>query len=83
MIDYIKVDDKTMKTTSTSDTLYDYSELLKQKEQLENTKEYTINRITADYDSRIAEVDALIAECVKLKLVKPTLEPVVIEEVIK
>ncbi len=76
MVDYIKVDDTTMKTTSTSDTLFNYGELLARKQSLENSKQYSADR----FDVQIAEVDDLIAECVKLGLVKPV---VVVEEEIK
>ena len=75
-MDYIKVDDNKMKTESINETVYDYSELLAKKQSLENSKQYSADR----FDVQIAEVDALIAECVKLKLVKPI---VAIKEIIK
>lgn len=66
-MDYIKVDDYKMKTTKAVDTLYDYGELLAKKESIENYKQYLQNKA----DEELESVNLLIAECVKLKLVKP------------
>ena len=61
---YIKVDDYTMKTTEAVDTLYNYGELLAKKESIENYKQYLQNKA----DGELIGINALIAECVKLKL---------------
>lgn len=69
-MNYVKVDDYKMKTTEAIDTVYDYGELLIKKKGIENYKQYLQNKA----DEELEGVNALIAECVKLKLKKPDME---------
>ena len=61
-----KVDENTIKVvkdiTTTQQNTYSYGDLIKQKEAIETRKANEI----AQRDAEIAEVDVLIAECIKL-----------------
>ena len=65
-MEVIKIDENTIKVirqeTQTKEATYSYGDLIKQKETIEKQKVDEMAR----RDAEIAEVDVLIAECVKL-----------------
>jgi len=65
-----KVDSVTIKEVTDKEILYRYDNLLEQKKSWQSRKAYMIDKA----DSKIAEIDSLIAECVKLGLKEPVKE---------
>lgn len=65
-----KVDSITIKEITDKEVLYRYDNLLEEKKSWQSRKQYMIDRA----DQKIAEIDALIAECVKLGLKEPVKE---------
>ena len=81
-MEYIKVSDNEIKIVDTKNVVdekvYTYEFLLEMKANLEAERE----RVIANIDAKLVEVNALIVECDKLGVkVKP--EPIVIEKLSK
>lgn len=62
MVDYVKIDDSSIKEIVPTETVYNYSELLQQKEHLVKDKQDMIKI----FDAKIAKLDKLITECTAL-----------------
>jgi 16S rRNA U1498 N3-methylase RsmE len=77
-MDYVKVNDNELKVITTKEEInvYPYEWLIEQKATIQQQKTEKI----AEYDNKLAEIDALISKCNELGI--KAIEPV-IEEMIK
>ena len=75
-MEVIKIDDNTIKVVKTEtkevENTYNYDFLIKQKATIEAQKA----REMALRDEELAEVDTLIAECIKLGITEKVVEPI-------